>query len=285
MKFKHLTPDSFTDNPFQQPSMEGLWDDIIKIFGGDSKPKEFNYYSEERIFAFFEMLKDKKVQFKSEPFPAGSRAALLVQKGKIPDNIFQQIEKEISFFKTLLSGNTDEQYASIVSEVYAKANAARTKDVFAKLVREYSQQLNNTPVVEKLNRDILDFPKQKLIDGNGHFYDAEIYFQKKEDAKVNIVCCEHSGLEKIIGLVKDLSELNRQAHSKSKTLVYKSNEDIGSFWSDSDSNGQQLMDWLLDYHDGSHYPYLCEVVKMMTWFISAALCYWVRESLVSLKGL
>ena len=265
--------------------MEGLWDDIIKIFGGDSKPKEFNYYSEERIFAFFEMLKDKKVQFKSKPFPAGRRAALLVQKGKIPDNIFQQIEKEISFFKTLLSGNTDKQYASIVSEVYAKANAARTKDVFAKLVREYSQQLNNTPVVEKLNRDILDFPKQKLIDGNGHFNDAEIYFQKEEDAKVNIVCCEHSGLEKIIGLVKDLSELNRQAHSKSKTLVYKSNEDIGSFWSDSDSNGQQLMDWLLDYHDGSHYPYLCDVVKMMTWFISAALCYWVRESLVSLKGL
>jgi hypothetical protein len=114
---------------------------------------------------------------------------------------------------------------------------------------------------------------------------------EKANKATQVSCCDAQMLKKILHLIQDLTHLVVKCTQKNKTLVYyNEDEDMGEFWritaDDGNKSAQKLETWLLNYRYNNyrHSPYLNDVVHDLSLEILAGLCYWVRKSIVDLKG-
>ena len=281
-------------NNYRNISNEGLLSDIASLFS-KNKEKEtsdsFDYEDADILDLFFSEFDKEKFEFKNEKIEAGNHAAFLIKDNQIPFDIISLIEKQVYFLQNLIYLNTDKKYDSLIKEVIAKTNSVKDSDGFEQLVKKYKTLLENTPILEKINRDILFLPKNKIISKNGFFHTSTINSFTNEYKKIKIAPCSDELVKKMKPLIRELSSLLIKTSSiREEINYYTEEEDMSSYWRSSvdsgDNNAMFLYTHLLNFNNGyyDHSPYLADLVFEITSKILAGLWYWVRNSIVDLKN-
>lgn len=305
MKFKHLTADSFSHNPYQQPSMEGLWGDLKDLFSSNtevptktSSTESFPYHLSNKVEEFFFELEKQNPQFKTDLLPLNHYLALFVKKGKPFDNIVREVEKFINDLRGFFQVNksNDQKFSTLVKKVSNETKQAKSNKELEEILDSYKNDLYQTPVVAFKNFNFFSIKGSDFIGTKGRlgkqpkFLPNIIYEQLKQQRVENGIPCYAGDVKTIRNLALKLIDLNRVLFDFGNKLCFDfpKMEDIPAFKTEPDDGFGELLYFELLHlcgDMGKHRHYVCQVLQFFVLETLAALCYWIRESMIHPKNI
>lgn len=302
MKFKHLTPDSFTDNPFQQPSMEGLWDDIKGIFSAadvpevtkkvSSKQKDPNPYDDiKKAILFLDRASKKDIVFKTEPIKSNSFIGLLINDGAIIKQLPFVVLKEAESVSQILTKSviSDKRYLHLLEEVTIKCRNASSEGEIEQIYQEYKERLVDTPISNYKEKKLFGIPSRELvsifgIDKQPLFVIGVLRKLRENQSNIDVQACKKEDIPNLIKAATIFVKVIEDSGALKTFNFYPAGPlHRGKVWERAcdqrNKSAINLEQLVMYFQTRNRYPFVSSMTYSVAGMTLYAICCWVKLSL------